>query len=66
MGGEIVIKFDQQPKLGWPCPRCFGWGHLDDGWMSVSQTEMRYRPCTPCPVCEGSGRVLVTPVPKAE
>jgi hypothetical protein len=60
--GVFVVKLDQAPKPGWPCPRCGGSGHNCDGWLSISQTEIRSKTASKCYLCDGSGRVNVTPI----
>jgi hypothetical protein len=45
----------------WPCPRCHGCGHLDDGLAIWTTTATFKRPASRCAVCGGSGRVTVSP-----
>lgn len=53
------------------CPKCFGLGHLNDGWSTFTvsnTTEMRpveiYRqPSTKCSLCKGTGLVKIYPKP---
>lgn len=53
------------PKPGWPCPACGGLGHLADGVLAMhGDGSSTFKAGTPCSVCEGSGRVHVTPIPK--
>lgn len=68
MMNEIVIEIPPpKPLPGWPCPRCGGQGNMGDGWSSVSYREdgsgtIRSVPSTPCHLCNGKGRVNVTPI----
>jgi DnaJ-class molecular chaperone len=52
---EFVIPL--KPLEGIRCPQCNGFGHLNDGYCSISDTEARFRPGTPCSACKGRGRL---------
>lgn len=60
---EVVIRLPApaEPK-GHLCPACGGQGTMSDGMASFGPTEIRIRPATPCRLCEGKGRVLVSPL----
>lgn len=62
MTEPIVIKHAATPKPGWPCPQCHGLGHACDGGISITQTETKIWPATPCYLCKGKGRVRVLPL----
>ena len=59
---EFVIKLDSKPKPGWPCPKCHGMGTMMDGACSISAEEIRITPPSKCSLCNGKGRVNVTPI----
>src|ERR1041385_5031311 len=58
---ETVVKFTPLP--GWPCPACGGGGHMMDGSATFGPDKYHYTLPTPCSVCQGKGRVLVSPIP---
>jgi hypothetical protein len=65
---ELVIRIPPQNKPGYACPQCGGSGKNADGSFSMGllpdgTTEYRSRPCSDCCLCNGKGRVLITPIP---
>lgn len=60
-----------KPKPGWPCPKCYGVGHMQDGSSGYGMnadgsTTVTIRDSTKCSLCLGSGRVECTPVKESD
>jgi DnaJ-class molecular chaperone len=61
LNDELVFKL--KPLEGSTCPSCHGLGTYADGMLCVGGDEIRYRPATPCGVCNGKGRVNIKITP---
>lgn len=63
----IIIDFERpDDTAGWLCPRCGGWGKHMDGSATFSEGRVVIQPATKCGVCNGYGRVNVTPIETAK
>ncbi len=60
----ITIKLDKPHTLPYNvhrCIRCGGTGRGENGWISMSETEIKIQPASQCGLCEGSGLVQIFP-----
>lgn len=63
----VTVVVRSRHTVGWACPNCHGMGHMCDGSFGIDPGGFtRHRAPSPCPVCRGKGRVLVTPLPDVE
>jgi len=58
---DIKVK---EPE-GWLCPQCGGSGSNCDGNISIGPRpgDFEIQPASKCNLCNGKGRVLITPLP---